>query len=240
MTSRDDVIARIKALRARAADAASSEAEAEAAARIAAKIIAEHEVSEAELIDRGTSGISEGEHNGQRSRMHPTLHVCSFSIGRLSECMSLIRGGANIWVGQPEDVEFALYLCELIQGASERAYQDHRQGRFTRAPSAKYRRSFHMGFGLGLAKRMEAMVAERESARRAKSETGTSLVVIKNALINEYMEKTRPGIASRRVKKIRPDEYALLHGLKASDRITLTRPLDSATSPEAVMKGDAA
>lgn len=49
---RETIISRVRALRAKAGDAASSEAEVETAANIAAKLIARRELTEAELIDQ--------------------------------------------------------------------------------------------------------------------------------------------------------------------------------------------
>lgn len=100
MADRSEAIAKIRALRARASDAVSSEAEAEAAARIAAKIIAEHEITEAELIERGVAGITEGEHNRGRRTAHPALSICAFNIGQLCECRALSSRGSNIWVAR--------------------------------------------------------------------------------------------------------------------------------------------
>lgn len=223
---RTAAIARIRALRARAADTASSEAEAEAAARIAAKIINKHGVTEAELVERGVAGICEGEHNAGRSRQHPALDAACYAIGSLTECKALIRYGANLWVGQPEDVEFALYLSELIQGASERAYRIHWQRMFRRAPPAMYRRSFLLGFGAGISDRMLRMVAEREQSRRNASTTGTSLTVVKGALIDDYMAKTQPHVRNRRRRSLKTDPMAMLHGHRASGALSLSRPID--------------
>lgn len=117
-------------------------------ARRAAKIIAEYDVSEAELVERGTSGATEGSHDAKRQTMHPALDTAGLSIAFFIECHWLTRRrGEHTWVGQPEDVEFTLYLCELVQGASERSYRTHVKGIFSRAPSARYRRSFMLGFG---------------------------------------------------------------------------------------------
>lgn len=229
MADRDDIIARIKALRARAADEASSEAETEAAARIAARIIAEHDVSEGELVERGTNGIAEGTHNGNRTSLHPALDAACHAIGQLTECGALTRGGANIWIGQPEDVEFALYLCELIQSASERAYKIHWRDRFRWAPSPRYRRSFHLGFGLGVADRMRLIVAERQQARRAASSSGTDLAVIKDALIETYLHETRPMLRKRRRRAREADPFAMMHGRSAAGTLALSRPLDADT-----------
>lgn len=226
MADRSEVIARIRALRDRAADQASSESEAAAAARIAARIIAEHEITEAELIERGVSGITEGTHNEGRQNRHPALTICAFHIGKLCECRSLSLRGTNIWIGQPEDVEFAIYLCEVIQGASERAYKRHWQRQFRAAPSPKYRKSFLMGFGNTVALRLNEMAEQRQRERAQASTSGTDLVAVKSALISQHMEKKYPGIKNRRPMRAKPILSAATAGMAAGRDVNLTRPIE--------------
>lgn len=224
---REDVIARIRALRARAADAASSEAEAEAAARIAAKIIAENEITEAELVDRDTSGVDERRHNQGRRTEHPALKYCACNIGRLTECRSLIRGGENIWIGQPEDVEFAIYLCELIQAASERAYARWWPRSYHRAPGAAVRHDFLGAFGSAVGGRLAEMAAERWFARQRQ--TGTGLVVVKQALIDGYVAQTYGEVAKQRSSKMRREInfLAALAGTVEGQSLALSRPIET-------------
>jgi hypothetical protein len=227
VADRADLIARVKALRARAGDTASSEAEAEAAARIAAKIIAEHELTEAELRERGTGGIAEGVHNDGRARLHPALERAAFEIGQLTECAALTRRGANVWVGQPADVAFAIYLCELIEGAAERAYKAHWRRVALFAPSAHYRQSFMAGFGTGIAHRLSALTERRKNERRATGASSTSLVTVKSAIIESYLSETRPPLRERRIgRRKEPHLGASLSGLTAADRVNLSRPIE--------------
>ncbi|WP_036640632.1 DUF7168 domain-containing protein, partial [Paenirhodobacter enshiensis] len=215
------------------ADQASSEAEAAAAARRAAKIIAEHEVTEAELIERGSSSITEGEFNAGRRSQHPALDAATPGITRLTETQPLFSEGTIFWVGQPEDVEFALYLCELVQGASERAYRGYWQKTMGSAPSSTYRRSFMIGFGEGIADRMYDLAYERDRARHRQRTTGTSVAVVKGQLIANYMESTYPSIKSRREgRKKTLNSSALRHGIAASLGVNLNRPVSSEDEAE--------
>ncbi|MFC5736914.1 DUF7168 domain-containing protein [Sinirhodobacter huangdaonensis] len=223
--TREEAIARIKALRARAADEASSEAEAAAAAARASKIIFQFEVTEEELIERGVGGVTEAEHNAGRRYAHPTLEEAAGAIGMYAECSALFRRGANLWVGQPEDVEFALYLCEMIQAAAERAYLNHRKARFFSAPNAHYRRSFLIGFGRSIAERLWNMTSERRRSRARKG-GGTDLIVVKNALIDAYMTENYPDIGHTRSRaRKEPDHRAFLSGYVDAARVNLERPL---------------
>lgn len=227
MADREDIITRIQALRARASDAASSEAEAEAAARIAAKIIAEHSVTEEELRERGASGINEGVHNAGRRTQHRALEVCAFQIGELTECQSLRRRGEQSWVGQPEDVAFALYLCELIQGAADRSYKIHRE-QLRNSPSASYRRDFMTGFGSAMRECLSRMANERKAARAASSMTGRDIVVVKHALIADFMAENYPKIRSHNPRQSNrmPNLHAFFSGTRAASAVSISRPLE--------------
>lgn len=252
MADRDDVIARIMALRARARDAGSSEAEVEASARIAARIIAEHNVTEDELRERGTDGIGEALHNKGRSEAHPALKACAFQIGQLTQTMGLYAGGQHKFVGQPEDVAFAVYLCELVQGASERAYKAHRAetdanpilrpSAKSRAARRSYRTHFLFSFGGAVAIRMNRMVRERKEARH--SATGTDLVVVKSELIQSYLDEKYPWLKDDKGKgpiapkpKRMADFFAGAAGRAAGEDLNLNRPLDDDTDkPSAALR----
>ncbi|OOY20850.1 hypothetical protein BMI86_10105 [Thioclava sp. DLFJ5-1] len=226
MADRSEIIARIKALRARASDEASSEAEVAAAASRAARLMAEHEISEKDIIERGSDGVIEGMHNAGRVRLHPALEVCGFQIGAYTHCAAMTKGGANLWAGQPEDVEFAIYLSELVQAASERAYRNHWRKLWALAPKAKYRLSFMHGFALGVAQLLEGEIARREQAQ-ASSATGTALVVAKEAVIAEYMAEHQPGIKNHKPRKQRkPAISAFFAGKNAGERVNINRPLE--------------
>ncbi|MCL4065322.1 DUF2786 domain-containing protein [Pseudomonas sp. GX19020] len=237
MSDRADIIAKVRNLRARAGDSASSEGEAAAAARIAAKIIAENQLTEAELRQRGTGGVSEATHNDGRAKKHPALDAAAAAIGLLTECTALVRRGANIWVGQPDDVAFAIYLCELIEGASERAYRAHWTRNFMSAPRPFYRQSFMTGFGHGVAQRMITLTREREADRKraAEKKGGTDIVVLKDALVADYLAETRPMLRKERSRAGKePDLMALLSGLQASKSLQLVRPIEAEPPPSAL------
>ena len=239
MVNREDIITRIQALRARASDAASSEAEAEAAARIAAKIIAEHSVTEEELRERGASGVNEGAHNAGRRTQHRALEVCAFQIDGLTECQSLRRRGELSWVGQPEDVAFALYLCELIQGAADRSYKIHRD-KLGRSPSTSYRRDFMTGFGSAMRECLSRMANERKAARAEASSTGTDIVIVKHALIADFMTENYPAIKSHNPRQSNrmPNPYAFFSGSRAASSVNISRPLeDENEAEEAITEG---
>lgn len=218
---RDTLIARVQALRARAADEASSEAEAAAAAGRAAKIIQENELTETDLATGGAGGISEQTHGKGRSRRHPALAEASQGIAALSECASYIQGGGGfLWAGQPSDVEFAMYLSEMIQGAAERAWKSLRTT--NRTPHA--RSSYLRGFGRAIAYRLTRMAIERKQARQAA--TGTDLVVLKDQLISEHMTAEYGKIPECKTdRRMRADARYAAAGARDAEEVNLDRPI---------------
>lgn len=225
---REAILNKIRALRARAANEASSEAEVAAAASRAAKLIQQHEVSEGELRERGSSGIVEGEHNRDRRTRHPALDAASGGIAIVTHCRLLVGRwykGAFTWVGQPEDVEFAIYLSELVQAASERAFRDHRKG-LSRKPTKHWRESFLGGFGIGVHNRLIALERERREVRDRQSTTGTSLAIVKDQIIASYMEETYPAIPSEKRRQGKDaDPFAAIMGMRAAQHLNVSAPL---------------
>ena len=80
MDKRGQIIDRVKALRARAEDQASSPSEVEAAAQRAAKLIAEHELTEAELRDASAEDVQRGSFNKGRQTQDPCLMYAAIGI----------------------------------------------------------------------------------------------------------------------------------------------------------------
>lgn len=73
------------------------------------------------------------------------------------------------------------------------------------------------------------MAEERDRTRQSSTGTGSSLVVVKDALIKSYMESAMPGIKSRKVGKRDLDYFAAVSGQMAANRVTLNRPLGDET-----------
>lgn len=59
------------------------------------------------------------------------------------------------------------------------------------------------------------------------SGTGTSLTVVKDALIADYMAQTRPAIRTQRTRPLKADMMAVLHGQQAAGAAVLSRPLEA-------------
>jgi len=197
--SNDSIIKKIKALRAKSSNAASTEAEMEAAIKTAAKLMAKYEIVESDLRDRGVEGIVEGcsfKHNHHRNIFIETI---SYQIGKYTEVKTYIRAGSFIAVGTEADVQFALYIAELTLSSCGNAWRKHRKEQFGKLKHSQreyFRKSYFAGYATSCEQMLRTMTFEREKAKRekAKNDTGTDLVVLKNALSQDYVDKMWNGV----------------------------------------------
>lgn len=232
------IIDKVKALRARAGDAASSSAEVEAAAKRAAKLIAEHELTEGDLREATTDAIhAEGFGRGRRSQpVH--LTYCAHAISCLSETKGLWRNGGELrFFGFPEDVAFALYLVALVDGSAKRAWSIYAKRRAFANSTAmrRARQDFLEQFGLEAASCFWSAAIDRDAARRASQGSSTDLVVIKHQVIDDYISANmaEPGPPKQeRKKRRRRDISAMLAGARAGRCVNPHRPIEDATDGE--------
>lgn len=234
MTDKETIITRVKALRARASDEASSPAEVAAAAQRAAKLISKHELTEADLRDTATNGVTEGNFDSDRRTRSVALEYAAQGIGSLTECLVLWRGAEACAFGLPSDVEFALYLFELVTGAANRGWKAYYR-KLGYRPGPASRNDYMRGFGRQVTIEFCTLAADRRSARKATK--GTSLLVMKNTLIAahiaERIGEVLPPPKSRKGRRW-PDARAALAGHMDGARISPTRPIETDEPQEAI------
>lgn len=188
MTNLSDIIRKIKALRARAADAASSENEAAKAAAVADKLLREYNIDLSEL-DVRAEGVAKNVWGAGRRTRGPETFAAK-KIGKATNCEAWCQnGGEIVYLGNPADVECALYFTDLVSNAAEaclRAYRktdEYRKMRWvwsSRKIGADYR--------LGVCQRLGERILEQVEAERQPQATGTGLVVVKDALIQQWLK----------------------------------------------------
>ena len=226
---RDEILDKIRNLRAKASNAASTEAEAQTAAMMAAKLLQKHDVKETEL-EIQEEGAAHKKTAAARV-MPEILNYCALGIERLTETKTYAEAGTQLcYIGTPHDVEMALYLTEMLVGASKRAWSEA-AGDDTAdfKEMTKRRLSFYQGFGCRVHNRLMALANERAEARMQArgTATGSALVVVKSALIKAKMEEMGleliPG-KKRNIGLVDPKAYA--KGASAGDQVNLNRPLN--------------
>lgn len=224
---RKALIERIRTMRAKAENEASTEAEAIQAAAMAARLMSKHEITDEELslIEGGGAGIQMRRVNHGTKKMHLALKHAAHGIEVLTETRGYV--GTNlldeqrlVWTGLDSDVEMAAYLSILIKGAADRAWRDHSKGRQF-GSRTRSRKSFLIGFGQRATQRMIDLSQHRKAAR---SSTGTALVLRKDALIESYLADQGIDIGEARPRKVTIDEN-YYRGANAADDLSLSRPL---------------
>lgn len=171
-TERTKILQRIANLRARAADDASSEAEIMASMERAEKLMHSYMIDEAELAlaeseGRVTIEIVTKTLDGSNGRVRHRMQMCWSSVCRLTNTRGCRWSGSNKmeFTGDAPDVEYALYLCDLIKVGMDRAYAEYRRQNTLVGRNAKA--TFQSAMALVLNRRIAAMKREQDAERDA-------------------------------------------------------------------------
>lgn len=224
------IITKIRALRAKAEDAAATEAEAEAAARMAADLMRKHDISEEAIANAGGQIDMAVDSDGWRvGRSVPTAVLYSAcAVATFCEAKIVLGGnGTLIIMGREADREMAIFLLDLIHRAAEGEWQAWRKTRDLpkdRSFVMAARRGFMHGFAERMSHRLLAMHAERTAAR---SSTGTALAISRQNEIAQFMRdhgiETEPSRDTRKSTVYTP---AISAGRAAADRTAINRPVN--------------
>lgn len=238
-----DYIEKIRALRAKAADDASSEAEVETAAAMASKLMAKFGITEAEINDAAKAhvGLKEGAAPQPTNQIQHAVQAALFGIEIFTETKCWIQTnhiyqqGKRVkhirakFAGFEGDIEMAFYLVELVRGAADRAWKLYYAAHPEMKEWAQYPRKMRMeafktGFGSTVGLRLQTMAEERQEA--ARQETGTSLVLHKQAVIESFMEQLNITLRENRARGRSFDASAYRSGSSAGARLNLGRPIE--------------
>lgn len=234
-----EIVERIRALRAKAADDGATEAEAMQAAALAAKLLSKHNIAEADLRDKKEDMKAETVGASNYTSRLPYITRFVFSqIEKLTETKAYSSSGQMKFIGVGADPEMAIYLYELILGASEREWKRfwateknkpvHKE-QASRSYTNYVKRGFIAGFGYRISQRLAEMVKEKQAAyaKQVKdTAAGTALVIKKQDLIKqeELSLNLRPAPKTRHRER---SKIGNLAGVAAGDKVNLGRPLGS-------------
>lgn len=227
-----DILNKIKALRAKATNEASTEAEMQEAAKLVAKLMTKHDVSEADL-----SETERPRYRGAHANMGKVKHdlqVCrervAWSVQNLTGTKFWMsdRGQVINCAGVDHDVEMAVYLMEMITMTAKREWRMYSASLFDEEgiTRTKDRRpSFYASFAI----RASAMLDELADTRTKA--TGTALVVSKKEIIDAELADLGVRIGgTHRSKNVTHSPHAAEAGRKAASRMNLNRPFQGANS----------
>lgn len=229
MANRDEIIAKIRALRAKAEDAAATEAEAMAAAEFAARLLTKHDVKPDELAEVAKS---EGTVSGFRQGkvLHPLADYTANAIAAFTETKAYNQEGEIRYIGLEEDVLMAVYLTEMLVGAAKRGWVAHAEENVHRAlPFSQMnhlRVSYFMGFTRRVCTRLKELKAQRDAARHTAqgSSSSNALVVVKSDIIKRKMEEMGLTIGKARKSRQYFDPGMVIAGQAHGDKVNLGRP----------------
>lgn len=229
MANRDEIIAKIRALRAKAEDAAATEAEAMAAAEFAARLLTKHDIKPDELAEVAKS---EGTVSGFRQGkvLHPVADYTANAIAAFTETRAYNQNGEIRYIGLEEDVLMAVYLTEMLVGAAKRGWVAHAEENVHRALPFKEMNSKRFGYFYGFAQRVASRLGELKAYRDAQrkqaqgASNSSALVVVKSEIIKRKMEEMNLTIGKGRNRRecIDPRTYAA--GQAHGDKVNLGRP----------------
>lgn len=236
----DSIIKKIKALRAKAQNAASTQAEVEAAAAAAAKLMIKHDVDESQLSEaQKQSGAVEG---GINTTFYRDIDEVVNWIFRGVEKLTETKGYRDVtdnntykFIGMEHDVEMALYLMEMITQSAKRCWNSFVQERYEqgKTTSRGLRPSFYQGFGRAIREKLDELTEERLSAR--SQAVGTALVVRKQDMIKTKMNEMGLSLRKSRARRggyVDPGAHSA--GARKASTVNLNRPFGGNKSAGAI------
>lgn len=220
-TTLQDIVKKIKALRARAADSASSENEAAMAAKVADELLERHNINLSEVDVRADGVVKERWDSGRETC--PVESWAMEGIDKGCNVKSWYTRGVITVVGSPADVETALYYIDLTRVAvvacwdsfqkTEEFWRQRERGNSARKIGFSFRKGVAMRIG-------ERIGKFAESPERVRS-SSNALVPVKNALVAAYLDENKIKISSASASPV--DTSALYAGMKAGEKVALGR-----------------
>lgn len=213
MSEIDDVLRKIRALRAMTAERGFTEAEALAAAETARRLAAKHSLDE-DAINR--SRVMEL--RVERGREPAVVIALNQFIAEYCGCMawSPYRGGATVYFGHEPDVEVAAYVhavcMRAISGGCD-AFKGSREYCRRRRPNTKARvlNAFALGTAGGIASKLRQLLsADPEAAAAAKRRLTTlqAAAKLRGVDLKEAPIRGAKAARSRQAENARSAGYA--------------------------------
>ena len=225
MNGRGDIAAKVRALQARTMDRGCTEAEAMTAASLAAKLMAEHDLSMTDVeIGEERCGMEYIE-TGRRAAHE--VQFCLTALAKFTDtkCWITRRDGTQrfVFFGLPNDTDFAAFLYRTIKTAMDTELAGYK-ARCREMGEPTGRRESH-AFLLGMATRISDRLKEMKRAQDSDTfkSTGRNLVVVKSAIVvKQFAElglRLRNHTGTTRIGS--RDGYAA--GKAAGDRVGFNR-----------------
>ena len=227
------IVAKIKALLAKTRDNGCTEAEAEAAAILASKLMQEYdiELKDTQDIEQDKYGKRERDFAGgswRRRSFHEVINTVG-CIAYYFDC-KVWYNTKLIYFGSKDDTEMSHEMTDMIRQAMDNAWEQNKEMVHSENPHI-HGRALRSSFLLGMSRRLNEKFFELKTERTAIANqrvTGTSLVVIKNQIVeqkyNAFLQSAGIKLGKGVAKKATVNT-AFQRGKQAADRIDINRKL---------------
>jgi len=235
--NRKSILAKIKALLAKTTENGCTEHEAMAALDKARQMMDAYDVTDTDLAFDGEKVTQETSPN-PRDPDNIRWQLCG-GVAKFCDCRVWGSEGKTkiIFLGLETDAMFATWLLDTLEAFVKRqslqfladmgravgGETDLFGAPLNGADREHKRRSFVYGCVVRIAERLRLAAAER--ARVDGTGNGRSLVVVKNALVNDAFAKLGITLRSSRSSGYAADNYAFGRGQQAGDRASFGRPV---------------
>jgi len=223
---RDKIAARIRALLAKTVENGCTEDEAVAATAKAAEMLAKHNltVDEVQLRENPFGRHTERHEDAVGERLWKVAKAIAELTG--SRYWASPRGVWPVSIsffGFDHEVEVSKYLLAICRRAMSDKHE--RLQLAHRLKNKAKQRQIILPFLDGMADRLHQRILDL----KPPAPTGTGLVVLRNALIDAALKDEGVDLKQQRMRASRNYETAYGHGVKAADRVSLNRGLESST-----------
>lgn len=222
--------AKIAALLSKNAANGASEAEAMAAFKIAQKLMLEHGVTEADIMENNSAAkdflrevLRDGRKNLHECDIYCAMSIaefCDVKVWQSKEYRGNIKTGVVLnYFGYSADVETAKYIREIVFRAMEWEWAKYSNS----LTNVGHKRSIRKSFLVGMANRINQRLRDLKSETRASG--GTSLIILKNQMVTEeYVRQVNIHLKKGAATKITiKDSGAYVAGQNAGNRVSLSR-----------------
>jgi len=184
---------KIRNLMAKATDPAASEAEAETAMQMARKLMEKHNLSEADIADRGADAFVMMDNVGRATKFgtafHPVDKYLGKAIAEYCACRCWVSRMTDpakfVYFGVESDIEFASHLRAAWIKHFDLHWETYAQDVKRIKDRAAARQSFSVGFADEMRSRLERWKTNNQKA----DETSTALVLKRQDLVTAEMAR---------------------------------------------------
>lgn len=231
MTDLNKIKEKILRLRNMVPDKGASEQEALTALEKADKLMQEHGINEADLnTAEAARDMREGVYKQRFKTQHPASKCCGVTIQKFCGVISWFssRESASKAFGFKGDVEMYEFLMKLVHDSMDRGWKEFLAANPPRQGVSRH--TEYWSFMFGFAERVNDKLRQLMEARKVnKDSTGTDLVEVKMAVVEQGMAEMLPDIKLGKARKtsIRGNASAYHKGQAAGDKVNLNRPIKS-------------